>query len=152
MSSKKFRVTAGVLIAFNILGTILTWAVHLTKPGTSAASAIGGGTQFTGPLVLVAVVLVALLMAGSGRRWLAVTGTVLVTLFAAGFTVGEVSELFQHNVGISAAKWDVVLAGAVVGAILSISSAVLGVRALLARRAARRADPAPVAPAPQVLR
>jgi hypothetical protein len=152
MSSKKFRVTAGVLIAFNILGTILTWAVHLTKPGTSAASAIGGGTQFTGPLVLVAVALIALLMAGSGRRWLAVTGTVLVTLFAAGFTVGEVSELFQHNVGISAAKWDVVLAGAVVGAILGICSAVLGVRALLARRAARRADPAPVAPAPQVLR
>jgi len=64
------------------------------------------------------VALVALLMA-VGRRWLAVTGTVLVTLFAAGFTVGEVSELFQHNVGMSAAKWDVVLAGAVIGVILA---------------------------------
>jgi hypothetical protein len=149
MNSKKFRVTAGVLIGFNILGTIVTWAAHLTKPGTSAASAIGGGTQFTGPLFLLVVALIALLMAGSARRWIAVTGTVLVTLFAAGFTVGEVSELFQHNVGISAAKWDVVLAGAVVGAILGISSVVLGVRVLLTRRAANRADQAQTA---QVLR
>ena len=149
MNSKKFRVTAGVLIGFNILGTIVTWAVHLTKPGTSAASAIGGGTQFTGPLFLVAVALVALLMAGSARRWIAVTGTVLVTLFGAGFTVGEVSELFQHNVGMSAAKWDAVLAGAVVGAILGISSAVLGARVLLARRAANRVGRTPTA---QVLR
>jgi hypothetical protein len=149
MNSKKFRITAGVLIGFNILGTIVTWAVHLTKPGTSAASAIGGGTQFTGPLFLVAVALVALLMAGSARRWIAVTGTVLVTLFGAGFTVGEVSELFQHNVGMSAAKWDAVLAGAVVGAILGISSAVLGARVLLARRAANRVGRTPTA---QVLR
>ena len=149
MNSTTFRVTAGVLIGFNILGTIVTWAAHLTKPGTSAASAIGGGTQFTGPLFLLAVAVVALLMAGSGRRWIAVTGTVLVTLFAAGFTVGEVSELFQHNVGMSAAKWDVVLAGAVIGAILGVSSAVLGARVLLARRAAGRADRAPAA---QVLR
>jgi len=145
MSSNKFRFTAAVLIGFNILGTIVTWAVHLTKPGTGAASAIGGGTQFTGPLFLVAVALIALLMAGSARRWVAVTGTVLVTLFSAGFTVGEISELFQHNVAMSAAKWDIVLAGAVIGAVLGICSAVLGVRALLARRADR-------APAPQVLR
>ena len=82
-------------------------------------------------------------------HWLAVTGTVLVTLFAAGFTVGEVSELFQHNVGMSAARWDVVLAGAVVGAILGISSAVLGARVLLARRAANRVGRTPTA---QVLR
>jgi hypothetical protein len=149
MNNTTFRVTAGVLIGFNVLGTIVTWAAHLTKPGTSAASAIGGGTQFTGPLFLLAVALVALLMAGAARRWIAVTGTVLVALFAAGFTVGEVSELFQHNVGMSAAKWDVVLAGAVVGAILGVSSAVLGVRVLLARRAAGRADRAPAA---QVLR
>ena len=149
MNSTTFRVTAGVLIGFNILGTIVTWAAHLTKPGTSAASAIGGGTQFTGPLFLLVVALVALLMAGAARHWIAVTGTVLVTLFAAGFTVGEVSELFQHNVGMSAAKWDVVLAGAVIGAILGVSSAVLGVRALLVRRAASRADQAPAA---QVLR
>jgi hypothetical protein len=145
MKNTTFRVVAGVLIGFNILGTIVTWAAHLTKPGTSAASAIGGGTQFTGPLFLLAVALIALLMAGAARRWVAVTGTVLVTLFAAGFTVGEVSELFQHNVGMSAAKWDVVLAGAVVGAILGVSSAVLGVRVLLTRRADQ-------APAAQVLR
>jgi hypothetical protein len=94
MNSTTFRVTAGVLIGFNILGTIVTWAARLTKPGTRAASAIGGGTQFTGPLFLLAVALIALLMAGAARRWVAVTGTVLVTLFAAGFTVGEVSELF----------------------------------------------------------
>ena len=145
MNNTTFRVTAGVLIGFNVLGTIVTWAAHLTKPGTSAASAIGGGTQFTGPLFLLAVALVALLMAGAARRWIAVTGTVLVTLFAAGFTVGEVSELFQHNVGMSAARWDVVLAGAVIGAILGVGSAVLGVRVLLTRHADR-------APAAQVLR
>jgi hypothetical protein len=149
MNSKKFRITAGVLIGFNILGTIVTWAAHLTKPGTSAAAAIGGGTQFTGPLFLLAVAIVALLMAGAARRWVAVTGTVLVTLFSAGFTVGELSELFQHNVGISPARWDVVLAGAVIGAILGVSSAVLGARVLLARRAASGADQAPAA---QVLR
>jgi hypothetical protein len=95
------------------------------------------------------VFLVALLMAGSARRWMAVTGTVLVTLLSVGFTVGEISELFQHNVGVSAAKWDVVLAGAVIGAVLGTCSAILGVRALLALRAASRADRAPAA---QVLR
>jgi len=98
------------------------------------------------------VALIALLMAGTARRWIAVTGTVLVTLFGVGFTIGELSELFQHNVGMSAAKWDVVLAGAVVGAILGICSAVLGVRVLLARRAANRANRTDQAPAAQVLR
>jgi len=152
MISKKFRVTAGVLIGFNILGTIATWAVHLSKPGTSPASAIASGTQFTGPLLLVAVALIALLMAGSARRRIATTGIILVTLFGAGFAIGEVSELFQHNVGMSAAKWDVVLACAVAGAILGISTAILGVMALLARRAANRATSTPAPPATQVLR
>jgi hypothetical protein len=50
---------------------------------------------------------------------------------------------------MSAAKWDAVLAGAVVGAILGISSAVLGARVLLARRAANRVGRTPTA---QVLR
>jgi hypothetical protein len=139
MNSKKFRVTAGVLIGFNILGTIVTWAAHLTKPGTSAAAAIGGGTQFTGPLFLLAVAIVALLMAGAARRWVAVTGTVLVTLFSAGFTVGELSELFQHNVGISAARWDVVLIGSAVGAVIGLTCATLAVLALAAERRASRA-------------
>jgi hypothetical protein len=76
----------------------------------------------------------------AARRWIAVTGTVLVTLFGLGFAVGEISELFQRNVGMSAAGWDVVLAGAVVGAVLGICSAVLGVRAPLVHRAANRAD------------
>ncbi len=151
MISKKFRVTAGVLIGFNILGTIATWVVHLSKPGTSSASAIASGTQFTGPLFLVAVALIALLMAGSARRRIATTGTILVALFGAGFAIGEVSELFQHNVGVSAAKWDAVLACAVVGAILGISTAILGVMALLARRAANRATSSPAPPATQLL-
>ena len=128
-------------------------ACHRELSGEAASPPpLGGGTQFTGPLFLVAVALIALLMAGTARRWIAVTGTVLVTLFGVGFTIGELSELFQHNVGMSAAKWDVVLAGAVVGAILGICSAVLGVRVLLARRAANRANRTDQAPAAQVLR
>jgi hypothetical protein len=138
MTLNRFRTAGYVLIGFNILGTILTWIAHLQRPNIGAANAIAGGTQFTGPLVLVALALVALVLTFSARRWLARTGLILLALYGAGFAIGEISELFQHNVGISAGRWDVVLAGSVIGAIIGITDVVLAVQALLKTRRSRR--------------
>jgi hypothetical protein len=144
MTINRFRIAAGLLIGFNILGTILSWAAGLQKPGTGLANAIAGGTQFTGPLVLVAIAIIAMAATYSARRRLALVGVFLLALYGAGFSVGEVSELFQHNVGISSGRWDAVLAGAVTGILVGVPTAVLGVVTLLG---ARRRTPAP-APAP----
>ena len=138
MTANRFRAAAWVLISFNILGTILTWAAHLQKPGTGAANAIAAGTQVTGPLLLVAVAIVAVVVTFSTRRWLARTGIVLLALFGAGFAFGEITELFQHNIGISAGRWDVVIAASVIGAIIGITVAFLAVKALLTSRQADR--------------
>ena len=138
MTANRFRAVAWVLIGFNILGTILTWAAHLQKPGTGAATAIAGGTQVTGPLLLVAVAIVAVAVTYSARRWLARTGIVLLALFGAGFAFGEITELFQHNIGISAGRWDVVIAASVIGAIIGITEAFLAVKTLLTSRQADR--------------
>jgi hypothetical protein len=135
---KRLQIAAIALIGFNLVGTILTWIAHLTKPGTGDANVIGGGTLFTGPLFLLALVIVALLLTRSSRPAVATVGVVLLTLFALGFTVGEVSELFQHNVGISGAKWDVVLAASVVGVVLGAATAAMGVRTLVANRKTAR--------------
>jgi hypothetical protein len=146
MNINHFRVIAGTLIAYNILGTVLTWAAHLQKPGVGAANAIGAGTQFTGPLVLVVVAAAALALTFSARRRAAGIGVFLVSLFGAGFAVGEISELFQHNVGISAGRWDVVLAGSVIGAAIGITCAVLGAAMVVAqRRISRRVGSASAA-------
>jgi hypothetical protein len=134
MTLNHFRTAAYLLIGFNILGTILTWTAHLQRPTIGAANAIGAGTQFTGPLVLVALAIVALVLTFSARRWLARTGLILLAFYGAGFTIGEISELFQHNVGISAGRWDVVLVGSVIGAIIGITDAILAVRAVLKSR------------------
>jgi hypothetical protein len=137
MTINRFRVAAGTLIGYNILGTVLTWAVSLQKPGVGAANAITGGTQFTGPLVLVALGAVAFALTFSARRRLAGLGVFLLVLFGAGFAAGEVSELFQRNVGISAGRWDVVLAGSVIGAAIGIACALLGTVTLVAQRRVR---------------
>jgi hypothetical protein len=142
--NNRFRIAAGTLIGFNILGTIVTWIAHLQKAGTGVANAIAGGTQFTGPLILVAIALAALAATFSARRWLALTGVFLLGLYGAGFAVGEVSELFQRNVGISAGRWDMVLAGSVIGAVIGIAAAVLAVAALVGRRRAARQAATPV--------
>lgn len=138
MTANRFRAAAWTLIGFNILGTILTWAAHLQKPGTGAANAIAGGTQFTGPLLLAAVAIVAMVLTFSARRWLAGTGICLLALFGAGFAFGEITELFQHNVGISSGRWDVVIAASIIGAIIGITVAVLGVQTLVRMRRADR--------------
>ena len=137
MTINRFRIAAMSLIGFNLVGTILTWAAHLQKAHLGAAHAVGNGTQFTGPLIFVAIALVCLGFTYSGRRRLGLVGVSLIGLWGAGFSVGEFSELFQHNVGISSARWDVVLAGSVVGLVIGITTAVAAVRLLADRRRAR---------------
>jgi hypothetical protein len=132
------RAGAYALLAFNIVGTILTWTAHLQKPGTGVANAIAGGTAFTSPLILIAVGIVALGLTYSSRRRLALTGAILLALYGAGFAFGEITELFQHNVGISTDRWDIVLAGSVVGAVIGIAEAYLVVRTLVRDRRSRR--------------
>jgi Ca2+/H+ antiporter len=133
-NSNRFRIAAGTLIGYNILGTLLTWAAHLQKQGTGTANAVTGGTQFTGPLIIVAIAVVALAVTFSDHRRVALTGFFLLALFGAAFAFGEVTELFQHNVGISAGRWDVVLAGSVVGAVMGIATAAIAAAGLLAAR------------------
>jgi hypothetical protein len=134
MMINRFRSAAAVLIGFNILGTILTWVAELQKPGIGAANAIAAGTQFTGPLIFVMLGAAALALTFSGRRILARIGAVLLAIYGAGFAVGEISELFQRNVGISPARWDVVLAGSVIGALIGLTCATYAVLALLTVR------------------
>jgi hypothetical protein len=136
MTINRFRVAAGTLIGYNILGTLLTWTAHLQKPGTGAADAIAAGTQFTGPLVLVAIAVVALAVTFSARRRLTLVGVFLLALYGVGFSIGEISELFQRNVGISPVRWDVVLAGAAIGAVIGMTTAALAAAELSARRRA----------------
>jgi hypothetical protein len=138
MTTNRFRAAAWALLGFNILGTILTWTAHLQKPGTAAVHAIASGTAFTGPLLLVAVGIIAMVLTFSARRWPAVVGISLLALYGAGFASGEVTELFQHNVGISADRWDVVTTGSVIGAIIGITEAVLAAQALVRMRPADR--------------
>lgn len=138
MTANRFRAVSWALIGFNILGTILTWAVHLQKPGTGVANAIAAGTAFTSPLLLVVLAIIALVLTFSARRWLAGIGISLLALYGAGFAIGEISELFQRNVGISAGRWDVVIAGSVIGAVIGITEAVLGASALVRMRRADR--------------
>lgn len=142
MTINRFRIAAAVLIGFNVVGTILTWLAHLQKPGTGVANAIGGGTQFTGPLVIVAIASLSLVATASPRRWPMRFGAVLIGLWGAGFTIGEISELFQTNVGISAARWDFVLAASVLGGVIGSTTAVLAVRSM--RRPAQGRRPAAV--------
>lgn len=143
MNANRFRTAAYVLIGFNILGTILTWAAHLEKPKTGAANAIAAGTPVASPLILVALGIVALVLTYSARRWLARIGISLLGLYGAGFAIGEISQLFQHNFGISASRWDVVIIGSVIGAMIGITAAVLAVQTLVRMRRADRPVAAP---------
>jgi hypothetical protein len=53
MTSSRFQLAAITLIAFNIVGTVMIWTMHLSKPGTSNAYAILNGTEFTGPIFFI---------------------------------------------------------------------------------------------------
>jgi hypothetical protein len=142
MTINRFRTAAVTLIGFNIFGTILTWVAHLQKPA-GAANAIAAGTLFTGPLILVALGAVALALTFSAHRIPVRVGVFLLAIYGAGFAIGEISELFQHNVGISPTRWDAVLTGSVVGAVIGLACATLGVLALVAQRRAKRAAERP---------
>jgi hypothetical protein len=143
MTINRFRIAAAALIGFNILGTILTWVARLQRPGIGAANAVAAGTQFTGPLIFVVLGALALALTFAASRILARIGVVLLAIYGAGFAFGEASELFQRNVGISPARWDVVLVGAVLGAVIGLTCATLAVLALIAQRRASQAAQRP---------
>jgi hypothetical protein len=143
MTANHFRTATWALIAFNVLGTILTWAAHLEKPGTSAATAIASGTQLTSPLLLVALGIVAIALTYSARRRLAVTGISFLALYGAGFAFGEIIVFFKHNIGISVGRWDIIIIGCAIGAIIGITEAILCVQTLVRMRRAGRPLTAP---------
>jgi hypothetical protein len=138
MTLSRFRVAAIILIGFNVIGTLLTWIAHLQKPGTSLTNAIGGGTQFTGPIILIAIGCVAFGMTFAHRPIIATVGVALLCLWGLGFAVGETSELFQHNVGVSPDKWHVIIVGAVIGLLIGLSCAFSGMPTLRPSRRATR--------------
>lgn len=124
MTMNRFRFAALFLIAFNLLGTFLTVGLHLWKARTGWTHAIGQGTWFTAPLIFVVVGTVALALTYSGRKWLGVAGSFLLGLWGAGFSIGELSEFFQKRVGVSPARWDVVLVGSAIGLAIGVTTAV----------------------------
>ena len=136
----RFQTAAITLIAFNVVGTLLTWATHLQKPGTSTLHALDQGTEFTGPVVFVALWCLTVAMSYRPRR-VGSAGIILTTVFALLFTIGESTELAKSNVGITAAKWDVVMAAAILGVILGVGTVAAGVRAVVARRRHQSAAP-----------
>ena len=81
------------------------------------------GTEFTAPLIfLVLWVGFLVMMSNAGR--VATVGLWLMTLFAAVFSFGEVTEFFKKNIGVSAAKWHLILGLA--GIWLAVGLAVTG--------------------------
>jgi hypothetical protein len=133
MTINNFRIAASVLIVFNLVGTVVTWTANLVAPGTSKTDAILNGTEFTGPLLFIALWIVFVLMTLI-RGVAAKIGVALMTIFALIFTVGETSELFKANVGVGTDQWTFVLAASVVGLVLGATTAVLGIGYLVKSR------------------
>jgi len=129
----RFRVAAVALIAFNLIGTLITWAAHLSKPGTGAGHAILQGTEFTGPLAFIALWVACAFMLWANDR-VATVGTWLLTVFALGFSVGETSELMKSNVGVSSAKWSTIIVLDVIGLALALTVVALGVLTIIHTR------------------
>jgi hypothetical protein len=138
MTMNQFRLAAVILIAFNALGSVATWLAGLQNPKVGVAYALGGGTQFTGPLVLLFLACGALALTYTHSRRLQRIGVVLVGIWGASFALGDLTQLFQHNDGISQGRWDVVLGGAVIGIVLGVATVTCAVRLLLAQRRERR--------------
>ena len=130
-----FRRGAWVLIVFNLIGTLVTWTDHLAKPGTANAHAFIAGTEFTSPvlftLLWIVFVLLTLRKSAIGR-----IGAILMTVSALVFLIGETSELFKSNVGLSSGKWDFVLGASGVGIVLAVATLILGIRHLVRPRTA----------------
>jgi hypothetical protein len=133
MTLKNFRVTASVMIIFNVIGTILTWTAHLVKPGTANSHAIYAGTEFTGPVLFIALWIVFVLMTLS-KDSVSKIGAVLMTIFALVYGTGETAELFKSNVGLSSAKWNLIIAASCVGLAIAAITAILGIGHLVRSR------------------
>jgi hypothetical protein len=132
MTLTRFRDATIALIGFNLVGTVAAWTFHLTKPGTSAAHAVLAGTEFTAPLLFVAIwVVFAVLLSNASRA--ATVSLWLMTLFAVGFAFGDVTELFKDNIGVSAAKWHLILAADVLSLMFGLTVAALGVATIVNR-------------------
>ena len=129
----RFQTAAITLIAFNVVGTLLTWTAQLQQPGTSTLHAMAQGTEFTGPTVFVALWCLTVAMSFRPKR-VGSAGIILTTVFALLFTIGESTELAKSNVGITDAKWDVVMTATVVGVILGVGTVATGVHAAVSRR------------------
>ena len=139
MNLGRFHVAAAALITFNVVGTVLTWTTHLSKPGTSNAHAVLNGTEFTGPLFFIAIWIAATLMTVAAGRT-AMIGTWVMTLFAAGYAFGDITELAKHNVGVTATKWHVIIALDVVGLAFALTAVVVGIMTIASSREAARAQ------------
>jgi len=138
MTMNQFRLAAVTLIAFNVLGSLATWVAGLQNQKLGVANAIGEGTQFTGPLAFLFLACCALALTYTRGRITQRIGIVLIGIWGASFALGDLTQLFQHNDGISSGRWDVVLAGAVIGIVLGVTTATCAVRLLLAQRQERR--------------
>lgn len=133
MALHRFRLAAAAWIAFNIVGTVVTWTAHLSKPGTATTHAILQGTEFTGPLVLIALWIAAVALTyRTGRA--AVVGVWLTTLFALVYAVGDVTELTKSNIGVSAGKWHAILALDALGLAVALCAVVFGIAAIAQTR------------------
>ena len=133
MTLKHFRIAAAALIVFNVVGTAVTWTEHLVKPGTGDAHAIFNGTEFTGPLIFIALwTLFVVMTLNEGRVRFA--GAILMTLFALVYTIGNTTELFKSNVGLGSSKWHFVLAAAGLGLVISVPTVILGIGYLVKSR------------------
>jgi hypothetical protein len=135
MALNRFRIATATLILFNVVGTVVTSTTHLSKPGTSSAHAIMSGTEFTAPLIFIAlwIVFVAM-MSTKGRA--ATVGLWLMTMFAAVFAFGDVTELFKKNIGVSSNRWHLILASDVVSLAIGLTVVVFGIAAITSSRRA----------------
>jgi hypothetical protein len=133
MATDRFRTAAGVLIAFNLICTVVTWTAHLAKPGTATAHAILNGTEFTAPFVLIVpwiACFAAMFVAGRVAR----VGRSLMTVFATVYSIGDVTELAKNNIGVSTANWHTIITLDAIGLTLGVLTATLGVLSIAQAR------------------
>ena len=128
-----FRLGASVLIVFNLIGTVVTWTDHLVKPGTANGHAFIAGTEFTSP-VLFTVLWIVFVVMTLRKSAIGRVGAILMTVSALVFLIGESSELFKSNVGLSSGKWDFVLGASAVGIVLAVATVILGIGHLVRSR------------------
>jgi len=140
MTLNNFRAAASVLIAFCLVGTVVTWSAHLSAPGTARSDAILMGTEFTSPLAFTAawIVFVLLTFTGGITRKL---GVALMTLSALIYAFGDTTELFKSNVGVSDGKWTFIIVATGVGMAIALVTLMLGIGYFVGQRRLGRGSP-----------